>query len=156
MIANQPILVTKMIIWQGTGNTARDSLHKYFIYSNLTKAIEHLQRIATVLHVLKVVSRRASRYIDGNEVFTSLDENFRNFVALDALSEEDLIIDYETCFNAKKLMDYFLSIKKILAGYDPSSNKILTTKNGTHRLRTRFGKYLILTETHTASLVDHV
>lgn len=134
MIVSLPVLVTKMIIWQGNGNTIRDFLHKCFIYSNLTKAIEHIQRIATVLHILKVVSRRVSRYINGNEIFTSLDENFRNFVALDALSEADLIIDYETCFNAKRLMDYFLSIKKILAGYDPSSNKILTTKNGMHRL----------------------
>jgi hypothetical protein len=41
-----------------------------------------------------------------------------------------MIIDYETCFNAKRMMDYFLSIKKILAGYDPISNKILTGRNG--------------------------
>ncbi len=27
-------------------------------------------------------------------------------------------------------MDYYVSIKKILAGYEPISNKILTGKNG--------------------------
>jgi hypothetical protein len=64
------------------------------------------------------------------DIFGPLDDNFKNLIAADALTETDLIIDYETCFNAKKMMDYFLSIKKILAGYDPISNKILTGKNG--------------------------
>lgn len=45
--------------------------------------------------------------------------------------DTDLIIDYETCFNAKKIMDHYLSIKKILAGYDPISNKVMNESNKT-------------------------
>lgn len=102
----------------------------YFRCSNLTKAIEHVQRIATILHILKIVSARTVNLVNHIGRFGPLDENFRNLIAADALTAADMIIDFETCFNAKRMMDYFLSIKKILGGYDPTSNKILTGRNG--------------------------
>jgi len=82
------------------------------------------------LHILKIVSRRNFNLVNHVGTFGPLDDNFRNLIAADALTEGDMIIDYETCFNAKRMMDYFLSTKKILAGYDPISNKILTGRNG--------------------------
>lgn len=85
----------------------------YFYLSNLTKAIEHVQRLATMLHILKVVSRRNFNLVDHVGTFESLDENFRKLVETDELSEADLIIDFETCFNAKKLMDHFLWVKMV-------------------------------------------
>ncbi|CAF3137833.1 unnamed protein product [Rotaria sp. Silwood2] len=101
-----------------------------YLASNLTKAIEHLQRLALILHILKIISRKLFNLIDQVGVFGRLDDTFKNLVLNDSLTDTDLIIDYETCFNAKKMMDHYLSIKKILAGYDPISNKVLAEKNG--------------------------
>ena len=98
--------------------------------SNLMKAVEHVQRLAGILHILKIVSRKLFNLINQIGVFASLDDTFKNLVLADTLVDADLMIDYETCFNAKKMVDYYLSVKKILAGYDPNSNKILTGKNG--------------------------
>ena len=78
---------------------------------------------------MKIVSQKRFQIINEVETFGPLDETFKNIVLQDSLNETNLIIEYETCFNAKKIMDYYLSIKKILAGYDPINNKILTTSN---------------------------
>jgi hypothetical protein len=83
-----------------------------------------------VLHILKIVSRKLFALTDRIQVFGQLDEQFKNLIMEDSLTNEDRIIDYESCFNAKQLMDHYLRIKKILAGYDPISNKIVTDKTG--------------------------
>ncbi|CAF3944268.1 unnamed protein product [Rotaria sp. Silwood1] len=101
-----------------------------YLASNLTKAIEHVQRLALILHILKIISRKLFNLIEQVGIFGRLDDTFKNLVLNDSLTDSDLIIDYETCFNAKKMMDHFLSIKKILAGYDPISNKVIIEKNG--------------------------
>ncbi|CAF4102321.1 unnamed protein product [Rotaria sordida] len=101
-----------------------------YLASNLTKAIEHVQRLASILHILKTVSRKIFNLTNQFEVYGPLDENLKNLILSDSLTNEELIIDYESCFNAKKMMDYYLSIKKILAGYDPINNKSLTGKEG--------------------------
>jgi hypothetical protein len=77
-----------------------------------------------------MVSNKLFRLINQIGIFGPLDDIFKQLVLSDSLAEADLLINYETCFNAKKMMDYYLSIKKILAGYDPINNKILTGKNG--------------------------
>jgi len=78
---------------------------------------------------MKIVSQKLFQIINEVKIFGPLDETFKNIVLQDTLNETNLIIEYETCFNAKKIMDYYLSIKKILAGYDPISNKVLITSN---------------------------
>ena len=82
-----------------------------------------------ILHILKVVSSKLFNLANQIEIFGRLDDTFKNLVLNDSLTDADLIIDYEACFNAKKMMDHYLSIKKILAGYDPINNKTLTEKN---------------------------
>jgi hypothetical protein len=100
---------------------------------------------------LKIVSRRSCNLTNTIGIFGALDDNFRNLVAPDALTEADLIIDYETCFNAKKMMDHYLSIKKILAGYDPMSNKIITGRNGNIDLNKHSAKSIETSHEHTPS-----
>ena len=58
-----------------------------------------------------------------------MDNTFKNLILNDSLIDTDFTIDYETCFNATKFMDHYLTIKKILAGYDPISNKVITERN---------------------------
>ena len=81
-----------------------------------------------ILHILKVVSSKLFNLANQIEIFGRLDDTFKNLVLNDSLTDADLIIEYETCFNAKKMIDHYLSIKKILAGYDPINNKTLTEK----------------------------
>ena len=95
----------------------------------MTKAIEQVQRFTLILHILKTVSRKLFNLINEVLIFERLDNTFKNLILNDSLIDTDFIIDYETCFNATKLMDHYLTIKKILAGYDPISNKVITERN---------------------------
>ena len=89
-----------------------------------------MERLALILHILKIISRKLFNLINSIGIFERLDATFKHLVLNDSLPDTDLIIDYETCFNAKKIMDHYLSIKKILAGYDPINNKFLNEKSG--------------------------
>ena len=82
------------------------------------------------MHILKVVSRRLFDLKDRLGSFHTLDEQMKVLLVDESLKETDLVIEYETCFNAKKIMDYYLRTKKVLAGYDPINNKIVTEKPG--------------------------
>ena len=96
---------------------------------NLTKAIEQVQRLALILHILKTVSRKLFNLINEVLIFERLDNTFKNLILNDSLIDTDFIIDNETCFNAMKFMDHYLTIKKILAGCDSISNKVITERN---------------------------
>ncbi|CAF4936186.1 unnamed protein product, partial [Rotaria sp. Silwood1] len=86
--------------------------------------IPKLAHLFFYTHQLHKQTREYSFNEEGT--FGPLDDFFKNLVLADSLNDDELIINYETCFNAKKMMDYFLSVKKILAGYDPIRNKIIT------------------------------
>ena len=98
-------------------------------YDNLTKAIVQVQRLALISYILKTVSRKLLNLINQVQIFERLDNTLKNLILNYSLIATDFIIDYETCFNAKKLIDHYLAIKKILAGYDPISNKVITERN---------------------------
>lgn len=92
--------------------------------SNLTKAIEQVQRISCVLHVLKAVSKNLFDLRDLHQInFDCLNEKFKDIVLANSKNQIELLIDYDSCEKAKKIVDYYLRIKKILAGYDPIKNK---------------------------------
>ena len=99
--------------------------------SNLTKAIEQVQRIACALHVLKIVSKKLFDLgVKHQYSFSQLNEKFKEIVINESLNDDDLSIDLDTCVNAKNITDYYLRIKKILAGYDPIKNKVYVETPG--------------------------
>lgn len=60
---------------------------------------------------------------DQHVSYAHLNEKFKDFAINESLSKDDMYIQYDTCVKAKKVTDYYLRIKKILAGYDPIKNK---------------------------------
>ena len=98
-------------------------------YSKLTKAAEQVQRLVLILQILKTVSRKLFNLINQVLIFERLDSTFKNLILNDSLIDTDFMIDYEICFNTKKLMDHYLAIKKISSVYDPVSNKVITERN---------------------------
>lgn len=86
--------------------------------------MEQVQRIACVMHVLKVVSRKLFNLKEIHPIsFGNLNEKFKEIVLNDVPPQSDLFIDCDSCEKAKQIIDYYLRIKKILAGYDPIKNK---------------------------------
>ena len=90
--------------------------------------MERIERLALVLHIFKICSRRLFTMVDAVLSFGVLDEPFKLLCAEQELNEVDHVIDYDTCFRASLLTKYYLNQTKILAGYDPITDNFLLHK----------------------------
>ena len=92
------------------------------------KSMERLERLSLVLHIFKTCSRRLFGLVDNVHSFGGLNDEFKIICADVELEEVDSIIDYDTCYRASLLTKFYLNQTKILAGYDPISDNILSNK----------------------------
>ena len=66
--------------------------------------------------------------IDTVHSFGPLNDEFKIICASQELVEADYVIDYDTCFRASALTKFYLNQTKILAGYDPINDSLLSNK----------------------------
>ena len=90
--------------------------------------MERVERLSLVLHIFKTCSRRLFGMVDDIHSFGSLNDQFKIICTDTELDEAEYIIDYDTCFRASLLTKFYLNQTKILAGYDPISDNILSNK----------------------------
>jgi hypothetical protein len=97
-------------------------------FSCYQKSMERIERLALVLHIFKMCSRRLFSMVDSVLSFGVLNEQFKLVCAEQELNEFEHSIDYDTCFRASLLTKYYLNQTKILAGYDPITDNISSHK----------------------------
>jgi len=90
--------------------------------------MERVVRLSLVLHIFKTCSRRLFGMVDNVHSFGALNDEFKIICTDEELEEAEYIIDYDTCFRASLLTKFYLNQTKILAGYDPISDNILSNK----------------------------
>lgn len=90
--------------------------------------MERLERLSLSLHIFKICSRRLFEMLPRINSFGSLNEEFKLVCADQEIAEDEHVIDYDTCFRASLLTEYYLNQTKILAGYDPVTDDILSNK----------------------------
>jgi hypothetical protein len=90
--------------------------------------MERVERLSLALHIFKTCSRRLFSMIDTVHSFGPLSDEFKVICTTQELVEADYVIDYDTCFRASLLTKFYLNQTKILAGYDPISDSLLSNK----------------------------
>lgn len=96
--------------------------------------MERVERLSLILHVIRICSRRIFSMLDNVGSFGVLNDAFKMICTDMELVESEYFIDYDTCFRASLLTKFYLNQTKILAGYDPITDNILTNKKSNRRI----------------------
>lgn len=87
--------------------------------------------------MLKSVSKILFDLRENHQIrFYCLNDKFKEIVISNTQNQIEFLIEQDSCEKAKKVVDYYLRIKKILAGYDPVKNKtfVENSSEGINRL----------------------
>jgi len=90
--------------------------------------MERVERLSLALHILKICSRRLFVMVERVQTFASLNNEFKLLCTDQELIESEHVLDYDTCFRASLLTKFYLNQTKILVGYDPITDNILSKK----------------------------